>query len=63
LLVIDAIRRGGADTPEAIEEALKTTTMTSALGGTYAPDEHNHAHTPLQILGIRDGKPAVIAIE
>jgi branched-chain amino acid transport system substrate-binding protein len=63
LLVIDAIKRAGADTPEAIEEALKTTTMASALGGTYAPDDHNHAHTPLQILGIREGKPAVIAVE
>jgi hypothetical protein len=29
----------------------------------HAPDDHNHAHTPLQILGLRDGKPAVIAIE
>jgi branched-chain amino acid transport system substrate-binding protein len=63
LLVIDAIKRAGADTPEAIEQALKTTTMPSLLGGTYAPDDHNHAHTPLQILGLRDGKPAVIAIE
>jgi hypothetical protein len=25
--------------------------------------DHNHAHTPLQILGMRDGKPAVVAIE
>jgi hypothetical protein len=37
--------------------------MPSRLGGSYAPDDHNHAHTPLQILGLRDGKPAVIAIE
>jgi len=62
-LVVDAIRRAGSDQPEAIEQALKTTTMPSLLGGTYAPDDHNHAHTPLQILGLRDGKPAVIAIE
>jgi branched-chain amino acid transport system substrate-binding protein len=37
--------------------------MPSFLGGAYAPDDHNHAHTPLQILGIRDGKLAVIAVQ
>ena len=63
LLVADAIRRAGRDTPQAIEDALKTTTAPSALGGTYAPDEHNHAHTPLLIMGLRDGKPAVVAVE
>ena len=62
-LVVDAIKRAGTDQPAAIEQALKTTTMPSRLGGSYAPDDHNHAHTPLQILGLRDGKPAVIAIE
>jgi branched-chain amino acid transport system substrate-binding protein len=62
-LVADAIRRAGSDRPDAIKQALKTTTMASRLGGTYAPDDHNHAHTPLQILGLRDGKPAVIGIE
>jgi branched-chain amino acid transport system substrate-binding protein len=62
-LVVDAIRRAGSDQPEAIKAALKTTTMPSRLGGSYAPDDHNHAHTPLQILGLRDGKPAVIAVE
>jgi branched-chain amino acid transport system substrate-binding protein len=62
-LVVDAIKRAGSDKPEAIKQALKTTTMPSRLGGTYAPDDHNHAHTPLQIVGLRDGKPAVIAIE
>jgi branched-chain amino acid transport system substrate-binding protein len=62
-LVVDAIKRAGSDQPAAIEQALKTTTMPSRLGGSYAPDDHNHAQTPLQILGLRDGKPAVIAIE
>jgi branched-chain amino acid transport system substrate-binding protein len=62
-LVVDAIRRAGSDQPAAIKQALKTTTMASLLGGSYAPDDHNHAHTPLQILGLRDGKPAVIATE
>ena len=42
---------------------LKTTAMPSQLGGSYKPDDHNHAHTPLQITGMRDGNPAVIAIE
>jgi hypothetical protein len=37
--------------------------MPSLLGGSYALDDHNHAHTPLQILGLHDGRPAVIAIE
>ena len=63
LLAIDAIRRAGSDRPDAIEQALKTTTMPSLLGGTYAPDAHNHAHTPLFLVGLRDGKPAVIATE
>ena len=63
LLVADAIRRAGSDTPAAIHEALKTTTMPSRLGGTYAPDAHNHAHTPMQILGLREGRPTVIATE
>jgi len=62
-LVVDAIRRAGSDQPAAIEQALKTTTMPSLLGGTYAPDDHNHAHTALFVLGLRDGKPAVIATE
>jgi len=63
LLVADAISRAGSDQPGAIAQALKTTTMPSLLGGTYAPDDHNHAHTPLQISGIRNGQPAVIATE
>ncbi len=62
-LVVDAIRRAGSDQPAAIQQALKTTTMPSALGGSYAPDDHNHAHTPLQILGLRDGHVAVIGAE
>jgi ABC-type branched-subunit amino acid transport system substrate-binding protein len=63
LLAADAIRRANSDQPADIEKALRTTSMPSALGGTYAPDDHNHAHTPLLILGVRDGKPAVIATE
>jgi branched-chain amino acid transport system substrate-binding protein len=62
-LVIDAIRRAGSDAPAAIEAALKTTTMLSRLGGTYTPDDHNHAHTPLFISALRTGKPAIIATE
>ncbi len=63
LLVADAIRRAGADTPAAIEQALKTTTMPSMLGGTYAPDGHNHPKLPLFIIGLKDGKQAVITTE
>ena len=62
-LVVDAIRRAGSDQPDAIKQALKTTTMPSRLGGSYSPDDHNHAHTPLQIVGLKDGKPVVIATE
>jgi branched-chain amino acid transport system substrate-binding protein len=62
-LVVDAIRRAGSDKPAAVEDALKTTTMASLLGGTYKMDEHNHPHTPLFILRLQDGKPAVIAAE
>ena len=39
----------GPTNPPRSQQALKTTTMPSLLGGTYAPDDHNHAHTPLQI--------------
>ena len=62
-LVVDAIARAGSDKPEAIQAALKATNMPSRLGGTYKLDDHNHPHTPLQIIGLRDGKPAVIAVE
>jgi branched-chain amino acid transport system substrate-binding protein len=62
-VVVDAIRRARSDEPAAIEKALKTTKLASRLGGTYAPDDHNHAHTPLFIVGLRDAKPAVIATE
>jgi branched-chain amino acid transport system substrate-binding protein len=61
-LVVDAIRRASSDKPEDIERALKTTTMPSLLGGTYAMDDHNHPHTPMQIVGVRGGKTSVIAL-
>ncbi len=60
-LVLDAIRRANSDKPEDIQRALKSTTMPSLLGGTYAMDDHNHPHTPMQIIGVRGGKPTVIA--
>ena len=60
-LVVDAIRRANSDKPEDIERALKTTKMPSLLGGTYAMDDHNHPHTPMQIVGVRDGKMSIIA--
>jgi branched-chain amino acid transport system substrate-binding protein len=60
-LVVDAIRRANSDKSEGIERALKTTKMPSLLGGTYAMDDHNHPHTPMQIVGVRGGKPSVIA--
>jgi branched-chain amino acid transport system substrate-binding protein len=63
LLVADAIRRAGSEEPSAIQQALKATTMQSLLGGGYALDDHNHAHTPLQIVGLHNGRLAVIAIE
>jgi ABC-type branched-subunit amino acid transport system substrate-binding protein len=62
-LVVDAIRRVGSDQPAAIEQALKTTDMPSLLGGTYKLDAHNHPRMPLFMLGLKDGKPAVIATE
>jgi branched-chain amino acid transport system substrate-binding protein len=61
-LVVDAIRRAGSDTAPAITAALKTSTMASRLGGSYVMDDHNHPQTPMQVLGMRDGKVAVIAV-
>jgi branched-chain amino acid transport system substrate-binding protein len=60
-LVVDAIRRAGTDTPVAITEALRTSKMPSLLGGSYVMDDHNHPHTPMQILAVRDGKVVVVA--
>ena len=60
-LVVDAIRRAGSDKAEDIQRALKSSTMPSLLGGSYAMDDHNHPHTPLQIVGVREGKVSVIA--
>ena len=60
-LVVDAIRRANSDKPADIQQALKSSTMPSLLGGSYAMDDHNHPHTPMQILGVRDGKVSVIA--
>lgn len=59
-LVVDAIRRAGNDTPAGITTALKASDMPSRLGGTYAMDDHNHPQTPMPLLGVRDGKVAVI---
>jgi branched-chain amino acid transport system substrate-binding protein len=60
-LIVDAIRRAGTDKSEDIQKALKTADMPSLLGGSYKMDDHNHPHTPMQIVGVRDGKVAVIA--
>jgi branched-chain amino acid transport system substrate-binding protein len=60
-LVADAIRRAGSTSSAAIEAALKTSTLASRLGGTYKMDDHNHPHTPMQILGVRGGTVSVIA--
>jgi branched-chain amino acid transport system substrate-binding protein len=62
-LVVDAIRRANSDKPEDIQRALKTTAMPSLLGGTYAMDDHNHPHTPMQIVGVRGGRASVIAAQ
>ena len=59
-LVVDAIRRAGSDQPDAIAAALRSSQMPSRLGGSYRMDEHNHPHTPMQILGVRNGKVTVI---
>jgi branched-chain amino acid transport system substrate-binding protein len=59
-LVVDAIRRAGSDKPEDVQKALKSSTMPSLLGGSYTMDDHNHPHTPMQIVGVREGKIAVI---
>jgi branched-chain amino acid transport system substrate-binding protein len=60
-LIVDAIRRANSDQPAAIQQALKSSKMPSLLGGSYAMDDHNHPHTPMQIVGLRDGRISVIA--
>ncbi|OYD60639.1 UNVERIFIED_ORG: amino acid/amide ABC transporter substrate-binding protein (HAAT family) [Burkholderia sp. CF145] len=59
-LVVDAIRRANSDDPVAVQRALRSTQMPSMLGGTFAMDEHNHAHVMMQIVGIRGGALAVL---
>ncbi|CAM3409326.1 hypothetical protein BS639_17860 [Rouxiella silvae] len=56
LLIVDAVRRAGNDTPADIHHALKSTHMASLLGGNFTMDIHNHPHTNLQIIGLRDSK-------
>jgi branched-chain amino acid transport system substrate-binding protein len=60
-LVVDAIRRANSDKPADIQRALKSSTMPSLLGGAYVMDDHNHPHTPMQIVGLHGGKMSVIA--
>lgn len=59
-LIVDAIQRAKSDAPAAIQRALRSTQMPSMLGGAFAMDAHNHAHTMMQIVGMRDGKVAVL---
>ena len=59
-LVVAAIAQAGSDKPADVQRALKASTMVSLLGGTYAMDDHNHPHMPMQMLGVRDGRVAVI---
>lgn len=63
LLVADAIKRAHSDKPDAVWKALKANKFPSMLGGTYAFDDHNHSHTPLLIVGVKDTKQVVIAKE
>ncbi|HEY0121192.1 MAG TPA: ABC transporter substrate-binding protein [Rhizobium sp.] len=60
LLVADAIKRANSDEPTAIRAALKTSSKTSFLGGDFKMDEHNHPHTSMQIIAIRDGKAVIV---
>ncbi|WP_271022328.1 ABC transporter substrate-binding protein [Rhizobium sp. RCAM05973] len=59
-LVADAINRAGSDEPSAIQRTLKASSMNSFLGGNFKMDEHNHAHTSMQIIGIRSGKAVAL---
>jgi ABC-type branched-subunit amino acid transport system substrate-binding protein len=59
-LVADAIGRAGSDAPQAIQAALKASAMPSLSGGTFTMDKNNHAHTAMQIVGMRGGKLAVL---
>lgn len=59
-LVADAINKAGSDNPAAIQQALKTSSMPSFLGGNFKMDEHNHPHISMQIIGLRGGKAVVL---
>lgn len=59
-LIADAIKRAGSDEPAAIQQALKASSMNSFLGGNFKMDEHNHAHTSMQIIGVRGGKAVAL---
>jgi len=60
-LIADAIKRAGRAEPEPIRNALASSRMKSLLGGDYRMDAHNHAHPGALLMGLRDGKPAVVA--
>lgn len=59
-LIADAIGRAGSDAPQAIQAALKASTMPSLSGGTFTMDKNNHSHTSMQIVGMRSGKLTVL---
>ena len=61
LLAADAIARAGSTDPVAVQKALKASSMPSMLGSTYTMDDHNHPNLPIVVVGVRDGKPAVVA--
>ena len=59
-LIADAIDRAGSDAPQAIQAALRASTIPSLSGGTFTMDKNNHAHTAMQIVGMRGSRLAVL---
>jgi branched-chain amino acid transport system substrate-binding protein len=62
LVVADAIQRAKSITSIDIQKALKSSKFPSVLGGNYAMDKNNHAHTWLQLVTVRGGKLSVKTI-
>ena len=56
--IADAITRAGSDDPEAIKEALASTTDFTGVTGTFSMDENHNPVKTITVIGLVDGDQA-----